>query len=281
MNIFQNFPDHAIQLKFFDVGFGKGAHGWVHEKSVPYTIIAQAVDGFYEVVSPQGNVVVRGDEFFLATAHVPLHITHHATSNEREMTYRYFHCQYYIYETIDVFSLYTLPPKTDSETGALLSGWMQELLLLKEKTLSIPKIAQRQTLTHLILSTLLRISTPVADSNVNVALSMELLPIVAFIREHMADPLTIEVLLRRFPYSRSALFTIFKRHFNQTPMAYLKTVRLNEAYRLLCGTSASVSLIAEQCGFVNSQHFSREFQIKFQASPLNARKQYQLRLTHS
>jgi AraC-like DNA-binding protein len=265
-------PEQAVHLKFFEANRGRIADGFIHEKSVPFVIIAQATSGCYEVSSSFGTVRVAGREAFLAPADTPLRIVHHADEDESHMTFRYVHFQFFLSETIDVFSLFTLPPKTDVLTGARLGEWIEELITLSAEKPSIPIIAKRHLLMYQIFIALLDISVPVTDVSLRSTLLHELLPIVTYIRNHISEVLSIDGLIHRFPYSRSAFFKMFKEQFAQTPMEYIKTVRLHTAYRLISGSSKSLSQISEECGFTNLQHFSREFKLMFNSTPSEARK---------
>jgi len=60
-----DFPDYAIKLNFLDVGEGHAPDGWIHEKTVPLVIVAQAVSGTYEVTSPNGFGISTNGEVFL------------------------------------------------------------------------------------------------------------------------------------------------------------------------------------------------------------------------
>jgi AraC-like DNA-binding protein len=271
MNDFLELTQQALQVKFFKTGSGQGPHSWIHEKSVPFTIIAQAVTGSYEVSSPRGSVRVSGDEAFLASAGTPLRIVHHADAGALSMKFRYIHFQFLIFETIDVFSLYTLPLKTDALLGKRITGWMDELSQIPNEN-TIPQLAKRQILIYQMIEALLAISTPLNNGSWVSSLTNELLPMIKYIQEYMSQPIKLENFLARLPFSRSALFKIFKCYFGLTPMEYVKVVRLNEAYRLICSTSHSLSFIAEQCGFANLQHFSREFKLKFHTTPSEARR---------
>ncbi|WP_135553812.1 helix-turn-helix transcriptional regulator [Paenibacillus cymbidii] len=273
-------PDRALQIQLLEVGSGTGLHNWLHEKTVPYTIIAQAVTGSYEVNSPGGSTRVTGDEAFLAAADTPLAIRHLAEPGAPRMTFRYLHVQFYLYEAIDVFSLFALPPKTDAAVGAWLAEWIGELVRLAAEPPGIPVLTERKAIAYRILSTLLAISSPAPGSKLLLHGDNELLtPIAAFIRERMAGPLAIADMLERFPISRTALFKLFHRYFALTPMEYWKTVRLHEAYRRICATSDTFSSIAERYGFANLQHFSREYKRQFQQTPGETRKKNRLWLS--
>jgi AraC-like DNA-binding protein len=266
--------DQALQLRFFEAGSGAAPTGSVHEKKVPFTIIAQAVSGSYEVVSDSGHIRTSDQEAFLSSPHTALRITHHAASGHAEMRYRFVHLQFTIYETIDIFSLFNLPLKTNKESGKQLREWIDEAQLLNSQKLQLPLqyIAKRKELAYRFLNYLLSISEPNERYHHYFVNIQELIPVLSYIQSHLYAPISIEKLLSLIPVSRTALFQLFRLTFQQTPMHYIKSIRLQEAYKRLCVTPDSISQIAEQCGFLTQNHFCREFKDKYDMTPSEARK---------
>jgi len=72
------------------------------------------------------------------------------------------------------------------------------------------------------------------------------------------------------PYHFSRLFRIL---FRETPHAYLTSVRLQEARRLLATSSLPLSDVAFQVGFEEASSFSRMFRQRYWISPSEYREQ--------
>ncbi|WP_409346279.1 helix-turn-helix domain-containing protein [Paenibacillus sp. MBLB4367] len=192
------------------------------------------------------------------------------------MSYRYVHLQFTIYETIDVFELFHFPLKTDRQTGETIGAWIEELLLLHKDSAKSPLrlAAGRNELAYRFLNLLLDLCPPNERYEHFLNGTTELLPVLSYIRRNLAEPITVEKLLSISPMSRTVFFRLFHATFRQTPMNYIKTIRLNEAYRRLCATSDSVSLVSEQCGFSTMTHFCREFKQVYRLTPSEARMAY-------
>ena len=82
-----------------------------------------------------------------------------------------------------------------------------------------------------------------------------------YIEAHWDQPITIEALARETSASARSLFHQFKRSRGQSPMAFVKEVRLRRARGILgrTGLSPSVTETALACGFTNLGHFARDY----------------------
>ena len=93
-----------------------------------------------------------------------------------------------------------------------------------------------------------------------------------YMRDHLDEPITLEAICTAVKTSKSALSYGFKDIFGLSPMAYLKTVRLNGVRRALKAsdpTQATVLGIANRYGFWHMGHFSRDYRQMFGESPSN------------
>lgn len=73
--------------------------------------------------------------------------------------------------------------------------------------------------------------------------------------------------------SKRQLERVFRQFLNISPNQYLREIQLNHAVELINGESQhSVQYIAEQCGFADSNYFSKCFKQKFQLTPKAYRK---------
>ena len=70
----------------------------------------------------------------------------------------------------------------------------------------------------------------------------------------------------------STLLPVFKKVTGYSPIDYLLHVRLAKAGELLLKTSIPVSEIASDCGFNDSNYFSRQFRKTYGLSPRDYRK---------
>ncbi len=84
-------------------------------------------------------------------------------------------------------------------------------------------------------------------------------------------PYTVESLAADAFLSRSAFVAQFTEHFGETPMAFVRHVRLRRGAELLRTTKLSVDAVARQVGYASRSHFSHAFREYFGHSPAAAR----------
>jgi len=82
-----------------------------------------------------------------------------------------------------------------------------------------------------------------------------------------ARPHSLESLAAEAAMSRSAFTARFRTLFGQTPMNYVRDVRLREAARLLRRPELSVDAAASLAGFASRSHFTQAFRRLFKTSP--------------
>jgi len=89
-----------------------------------------------------------------------------------------------------------------------------------------------------------------------------------FMRENLAETITIEQLVDVSDVSSRTLFAAFSRFRGQSPMQYLRNLRLDEARRILqSGQSTSVTEAALDVGLSQLGRFSVEYRKRFGESP--------------
>jgi AraC-like DNA-binding protein len=90
-----------------------------------------------------------------------------------------------------------------------------------------------------------------------------------YIEANWKTPLSIETLAAVTGGSARSIFKGFKEARGVSPMAFVKSVRLTHARRMLLalGDAASVIDVAFQCGFLNAGHFARDYRMAFGELP--------------
>ena len=107
------------------------------------------------------------------------------------------------------------------------------------------------------------------------AAAENLRPVLAYIQEHFADPITIEELARLSHLSKSYFMSCFKQTFGLGAVEYLTQLRIKAACEALRSTTRSVSEIAYDNGFRNLSNFNRQFRNKVGCTPQMYRKELQ------
>lgn len=99
---------------------------------------------------------------------------------------------------------------------------------------------------------------------------------LVFIEQHFSDVgVNSDAIAKAAFISKRQLERLFRQFLDTSPNQYLRDVQLNYATKLLCEENErSVQHIAEQCGFSDSNYFSKCFKQKFQHSPRSYRKKH-------
>lgn len=90
------------------------------------------------------------------------------------------------------------------------------------------------------------------------------------LRDRPAEPWSVATLAQAVHLSVRALQYGFKRDYDTTPMAYLRSVRLSEAreaLRLASPANTTVREIALSCGFMHMSRFAAAYRAKYGESP--------------
>ena len=82
---------------------------------------------------------------------------------------------------------------------------------------------------------------------------------VALMHADCAHPWTLDDLARQVGLSRTVLAERFRQAMGDTPLSYLRTVRLQKAMRLLADTDAKLEQVAAEVGYQDAFAFSRAF----------------------
>jgi transcriptional regulator GlxA family with amidase domain len=96
----------------------------------------------------------------------------------------------------------------------------------------------------------------------------------AYIETHWNEPITIAGLARATAVSARSIFYHFKQSRGQSPMSFVKQVRLEHAREMLESRdiTRSVTEIAVDCGFGNLGHFAGDYFKRFGERPSDTLK---------
>jgi transcriptional regulator GlxA family with amidase domain len=101
-----------------------------------------------------------------------------------------------------------------------------------------------------------------------------------YIETHWSERITIAGLARATAASARSIFFHFKNCRGQSPMSFVKQVRLEHAREMLqhSGINHSVTEVAVDCGFGNLGHFAGDYFKRFGERPSDTlkRRKYEL-----
>jgi AraC family L-rhamnose operon transcriptional activator RhaR len=97
--------------------------------------------------------------------------------------------------------------------------------------------------------------------------------VLAFLRHRCSEEVDLDQLAERFGYSSRAFYRAFREATNTTPHNYLVQLRLGRAMHALRTTGKSITDVAFECGFHDSNYFSSCFSKMTGSSPSEYRRQ--------
>ncbi|WP_433708878.1 helix-turn-helix domain-containing protein [Paenibacillus illinoisensis] len=96
---------------------------------------------------------------------------------------------------------------------------------------------------------------------------MHLANAISYMEDHYLEPLTLEGIAGKSNISVRHLNRIFRSYYQMTPIAYMLTLRLERACSLLKHSSLTITQISYECGFNDSNYFTRQFRKAYGVSP--------------
>jgi AraC-like DNA-binding protein len=110
----------------------------------------------------------------------------------------------------------------------------------------------------------LRTRTPLLDHRLRAAIS--------YMREHVADPISVEDVAGKVGLSRAHFFSLFRDQLNTTPQVFWSAVRVEEVVRRLVLREEPLTSVALELGFSSPGNFSRFFKEHMGVSPSKFRR---------
>ncbi|UUZ80397.1 helix-turn-helix domain-containing protein [Paenibacillus sp. P26] len=96
---------------------------------------------------------------------------------------------------------------------------------------------------------------------------MHLANAISYIEDHYLEPLTLEEIAAKSNISVRHLNRIFQSYYQTTPISYMQQLRLERACNLLKHTQLPITKISYECGFNDSNYFTRQFTKAYGLSP--------------
>lgn len=100
--------------------------------------------------------------------------------------------------------------------------------------------------------------------------STSIMRVVRYLQENYNKQHNITSITRYAGMSKSALHHVFERFVDQSPIQYLKKIRLHQVRLMIVGKGYNASEAAHEVGYNSSSQFSREFKRQFGLPPSRA-----------
>ncbi len=98
--------------------------------------------------------------------------------------------------------------------------------------------------------------------------------VMAYMRCHFTDELSLDDLAAMAHISPRHFSRKFKEMYRNSPMQYLRKLRLAKACNLLEQSKMSIAEISMECGFADINYFTKAFKYMYQQTPSHYRKAY-------
>jgi AraC-like DNA-binding protein len=102
----------------------------------------------------------------------------------------------------------------------------------------------------------------------------QLMRVVEYVTANYRDAITVADLAEQATLSESQLHRQFGDRFGITPNRYIREVRIGVARHLLETEDYSMAKVANECGFYDQSHFSRQFKACTGLTPLQYRQRF-------
>ena len=98
--------------------------------------------------------------------------------------------------------------------------------------------------------------------------------ITMFIQEHLAEEMSLSVLSEEFHMNPQYISQLFKNEIGVGFLAYLTSIRMEKAKKLLLSTSLSIGEVAEQSGYGDYRVFTKVFKKSEGITPSQYRRDF-------
>jgi AraC-like DNA-binding protein len=278
-------PPQNLSIPFLEAGAmvlkkdgpGERRHGWVHRKTVPYTIIAQVTEGYYGITAGNEREVRIGPgEAFLSAPDTPLIITHHCDKKSGEMRMRWVHFNYLLYGSFNLARITGFPLRVPVK-WANQFGRLADLLYGLQngpEAGNFPTAARINSMGYELLVLLLEFLegngiTPEINPDL-----LRLLPVLNRINQNPGQKVTVEDLAALASLSIPHFHAEFKKAMGLPPLEFVRHQRLAKACDSLRAGTAGLDEIAQATGFNSAYHLNREFKKRYGIPPGRFRKRF-------
>lgn len=277
MNLLEAVPLRELCVELFLTGQSdKCCDGWLHCKTCPHTILAQAVQGHYEIACGDGRTARLAEgEAWLTGANLALRIWHFGDA-ARVMRIRWIHLHCTLFGALDACSLLDLPLQVSRAACEPFGEIIAANQAGSEDFApdSLGALARRQELAWRALRLLCELAPMRPGAGELLRERHRLEPVLRHMEQALAEKISVAELARLASLSVPRFHVFFRQNMGRSPMAHLRHLRLAEASRLLATGNEPLRVVAERTGFCNEFHLSREFRAVFGKAPGIWRREY-------
>lgn len=98
--------------------------------------------------------------------------------------------------------------------------------------------------------------------------------IIRYMQEYLEEEISLNILAEKFHLSAQYISQLFKNEIGVNFLAYLTSIRMEKAKKLLISTSLSIGDISLQCGYGDYRIFTRTFKKTEGSTPSQYRREF-------
>ena len=98
--------------------------------------------------------------------------------------------------------------------------------------------------------------------------------IIRYMQEHLDKEISLNILADEFHLSSQYISQLFKSEIGVNFIAYLTSIRMERAKKLLLATSLSIGEISEKCGYADYRVFTKAFKKEEGSTPSQYRRNF-------
>lgn len=265
--------NYELKIEFLETGdlfFSEQDDGYVHRKTVPFLIVAEAYEGHYEItVGTRKELVLSEGEAFVAPSNTLLSIRHRVNPVSRRMKVRFMHIRATVWNCTDLCDLIELPEKLSAAECRTALRFFRSCRKAGMEPDPLLRETGESAAAMNMLAFLLKRSEPHPQNEGT--LLQENLKKLRPALDAMAVPehsFRIPELAKRCAMSRAGFYRLFAHTFECSPAEYALKQRIRKSAMLFQqNPGRSIKETAEECGFSNQFHFSRKFKEQTGLSP--------------
>ena len=118
-------------------------------------------------------------------------------------------------------------------------------------------------ITHELIRVVLKENTNLVDASDNEFINK----VIKYINTNYENEISVEELAQISKLSKSHFSKVFSENMNVSPMDYLKSIRIQNAKKMLLSNQLSMTKISTQCGFNSPSYFSKVFKETYGETP--------------
>jgi AraC-like DNA-binding protein len=244
-----------------------GTNGW---RSLPYLVVLVPFTGHY-LLRFAGETTDRRCRSGHALV-VPPQLSHRIEyPTPGELTGA--HLSATVAAGVDITTFITVPPLLPPSHGRKLAKAMDAMARYSEPGNDPLVAATRiQESAAAVLAIILECADAKPDAQKRLLLIERFRPIFGRLTDDDALPLSVETLARLCGLSRSRFTLLFTEAFRTSPRSWLIRRRIDLAKRRLFDPSRTLASIAEELGYCDAFHLSRQFTSQVGSSPSRYRQ---------